>query len=92
MLKTDVIHTRIAPDLKHSVETVLHKIGLSTSDAISLFFHQIVLNEGLPFAVRIPNKETRDAIMDAKAGKNMRSYASIDAMRESIEGASKSRK
>ena len=92
MLKTEVIHARIAPELKNSVETVLRKVGLSTTDAISLFFHQIVLNEGLPFAVRIPNKETREAIMDAKAGINMRSYASIDALRESIEGPSKTGK
>jgi len=87
MLKTEVIHARIAPDLKHSVEAVLRKVGLSTTDAVSLFFHQIVLNNGLPFVVGIPNKETRRALKDARAGKNMKTYASVDDLRHTIEGA-----
>ncbi len=86
MLKTEVIHARVAPNLKHSVEAVLRRVGLSTTDAVSLFFHQIVLNNGLPFAVKVPNKETRQAIKDAREGKNMKSYASVDEMRRSIEG------
>jgi len=86
MHKTEVVHTRVTPDLKHSVEAVLKQVGLSTTDAVSLFFHQIVLNNGLPFEVRIPNKETRAVMADAMEGKNMKSYDSIDAMRKSIEG------
>jgi DNA-damage-inducible protein J len=92
MSKTEVIHARIRPDLKHSVEMVLEKVGLSTTDAISLFFHQIVLTEGLPFAVRIPNKATREAIADAKQGKNMRSYTSVEELRQAIEGRTRKQK
>lgn len=86
MLKTEVIHARVPPDLKASVETVLKKIGLSTTDAISLFFHQIVLNKGIPFDVRIPNKETQKAIKESQAGKNLKTYASVTALRKDIEG------
>jgi len=86
MHKTEVVHTRVTPDLKHSVEAVLGKVGLSTTDAVSLFFHQIVLNNGLPFEVRIPNKETRAAMADAMEGKNMKIYDSLEVMRKSIEG------
>ncbi|MGE0109494.1 MAG: type II toxin-antitoxin system RelB/DinJ family antitoxin [Bdellovibrionales bacterium] len=92
MHKTEVVHTRVTPDLKHSVETVLKQVGLSTTDAVSLFFHQIVLNNGLPFEVRIPNKETRVAMTDAMEGKNMKSYDSVDAMRKSIEGKTAKKK
>jgi len=92
MLKTEVVHTRVRPDLKHSVEAVLSKVGLSTTEAVSLFFHQIVLHDGLPFAVRIPNKETRAAIAEALEGENMKSYDSIDAVRKSIEGKTTKKK
>jgi DNA-damage-inducible protein J len=86
MLKTEVVHTRVAPDLKHSVEAVLRRVGLSTTDAVSLFFHQIVLNNGLPFEIRIPNKTTRKTLEEARIGKNMKSYASVEEMRNAIEG------
>ncbi|MDR3423463.1 MAG: type II toxin-antitoxin system RelB/DinJ family antitoxin [Alphaproteobacteria bacterium] len=94
MHKTEVIHARVTPDLKHSVQAVLRRVGLSTTDAVSLFFRQIVLNNGLPFEVRIPNKETRLAIKEARAGKNMKSYASVAEMRHALEGkpARKSKK
>jgi len=85
MLKTEVIHARVTPDLKHSVEAVLHKVGMSTTDAITLFFHQIALHKGLPFAVRIPNAETRKAVADTKAGRNMTSHASVASLRKTIE-------
>jgi DNA-damage-inducible protein J len=86
MSKTEVIHARITPDLKVSVEAVLQKIGLSTTDAISLFFHQIVLKRGIPFEVRLPNKTTRQTIKEAQTGKNLKAYASIAQMRKALEG------
>ncbi|MFA4994742.1 MAG: type II toxin-antitoxin system RelB/DinJ family antitoxin [Bdellovibrionales bacterium] len=86
MSKTEVIHARITPDLKISVEAVLQKIGLSTTDAISLFFHQVVLKRGIPFDVRLPNKKTRQTIKEAQAGKNLKAYASVASMRKALEG------
>jgi len=85
MLKSEVVHTRVTPDLKHSVQAVLGRVGLSTTDAVSLFFHQIVLHDGLPFDVRVPNKATRQAIKEARTGKNMKTYASVEKMRLAIE-------
>ena len=69
--KTDMIRARIDPDLKVRAEAILQAIGLNASDAIRLFYSQITLHQGLPFDVRIPNAETRKAIRDARAGKNV---------------------
>ena len=40
-------------------------------DAFNLFLHQVNLNHGLPFEVKIPNAETKQAISDARQGKNL---------------------
>lgn len=85
MSKSEVIHTRIAPELKHSVEAILGKVGLSTSEAVTLFFNQVVLQKGLPFAVRVPNKTTRSVLKEAASGKGMKRYKSLDALRRSVE-------
>jgi DNA-damage-inducible protein J len=77
--KTDMIRVRIDPALKDKAEKILGELGLSASDAIRLFYSQITLADGLPFPVKIPNAETRQAMKDADAGKVTR-YASTAEM------------
>ena len=55
--------------MKTEAEKVLRHVGVKTSDALTMFYKQIVIHQGLPFEVRIPNKETRKAIRDLEAGK-----------------------
>lgn len=59
---------RVEPELKQSAEAVLKQIGLSTSEAVNMFLHQVVLNQGLPFMAKIPNAETVAALRDAENG------------------------
>ena len=68
MAKTAYIAARIEPKLKKSAEGVLHKLGVSTTDAITIFMQQVVIRKGLPFDVRIPNAETRAALAEIEAG------------------------
>jgi DNA-damage-inducible protein J len=82
--KTGMIRARIDPDLKVRAEAILGQLGLNASDAIRLFYTQITLSEGLPFDVRIPNAATRKTIRDARAGKNVKHYASTDEMFEKL--------
>jgi DNA-damage-inducible protein J len=53
---------------------------LSTTQAITLFFKQVTLRQGLPFAVSIPNVETRRAINDALTGKILHKAESVDSL------------
>lgn len=68
MGKTATISARIEPKLKRNAEHVLEKLGLGTTDAITMFLSQVVLRQGLPFEVRIPNAETRAAINEFDSG------------------------
>src|SRR5262245_4177948 len=66
MAKTATIRARVEPELKRGAEAVLKKIGLTSSEAINSFLAQVKLTKGLPFPVRVPNRETRRAIRDAQ--------------------------
>ena len=68
MGKTATISARIEPKLKRNAEHVLEKLGLGTTDAITIFLSQVVLRQGLPFEVRIPNAETRSALDELGSG------------------------
>ena len=69
MNKAAVINTRIEPELKTKAEEILAKIGLTSAEAIRIFYKQVCLNKGLPFEVKIPNRKTRNAMRDAESGK-----------------------
>jgi len=61
MPKTGIISARVDPKLKHSAERVFKELGLTTTQAITLFYKQVELERGLPFAVRVPNDVTAEA-------------------------------
>jgi DNA-damage-inducible protein J len=68
MGKTGYITARIEPKLKARAARVLANVGVSTTDAITMFFRQVVLRNGLPFEVRVPNAETKKAIEELESG------------------------
>lgn len=69
MPKNATINARVDERLKSRAEKVLRKVGVSTTEAITMLLHQIVLRQGLPFEVTIPNAETRRAMAELDAGK-----------------------
>ena len=71
MSKAATIRARIEPQLKDRVENVFHKLGLTTTQAITLFYKQVELKNGLPFEVTIPNETTRRTFEDTDAGHNL---------------------
>ena len=71
MNKTSTVRARIKPDLKEKAEQVFHKLGLTSTQAITLFYKQVELRNGLPFDIVIPNKTTIRTFEDTDAGKNL---------------------
>jgi len=72
-MKTSIINARVRPELKGDVEKILSKLGISTTQAITMFFEQIKINRGIPFSLQLPNDETVEAMQDARHNKNLKS-------------------
>ena len=86
MRKIATINTRIEPDLKYQAEAILNGVGLSTTEAIRIFYTQICLNKGLPFEVKLPNIKTLAAIHELESGKGTK-YDSMDEVWSDLNGA-----
>jgi len=71
MVKTATVRARIEPLLKQDVEMLFKKMGLTTTEAINLFYRQVKLRNGLPFSVVIPNKTTEKVFKDTDAKRNL---------------------
>ncbi len=70
-MKAATVRARIDEELKVDVEHVLGELGLSVSEAISLFMAQIKLRRGIPFDISVPNSVTLKTFKDTDAGKNL---------------------
>ena len=78
MPKTAIISARVDPQLKQSAEKVFKELGLTTTQAITLFYKQVELERGLPFAVRVPNNVTAKALEQARTRQSLESFNTLD--------------
>ncbi len=58
MSKSAMVRARIEPELKEHAEEVFHHLGLSVTQAITMFYKQVEIRNGLPFNMVIPSLET----------------------------------
>jgi DNA-damage-inducible protein J len=82
--KTETIRARVDATLKAQAEKILEELGLSSSEAIRLFYKQVTIQNGLPFDVKIPNPTTRRAMRDVEQGHDLTHYQDTDEMFEKL--------
>ena len=91
MAKTSSMNIRIEPNLKKQVEEILEDLGMNISDAVTIYFKQIVLTDSIPLQIKRPkfNKKTLEAIKEAdeimKHPDNYKSYNNIYEIIEEID-------
>ena len=76
--KSANLYARIEPEVKEKAESILSALGIPASNAINMFYKQIILQRGLPFDVKIPSSRPVDmsALSELEKG-----YADIKAGR-----------
>ena len=92
MPKTAYINARVDRNLKAKAEKVLSRVGISTTDAITMLLHQIVLRRGLPFEARIPNKATITAMEELDRGGGESFEGAAEELLAKVGGSPKRRR
>ena len=54
--KSANLYVRIEPDVKEQAESILSALGISASNAINMFYKQIILQRGMPFDLKLPSE------------------------------------
>lgn len=62
MAKTANLYARIEPDVKDQAEAILSALGIPVSNAINMFYKQIILQRGIPFEMKLP----KDTVLDIR--------------------------
>ncbi|MGB3295594.1 MAG: type II toxin-antitoxin system RelB/DinJ family antitoxin [Phormidesmis sp.] len=84
MSKGATVRARIDPALKAEVEHLFKELGISTTEAITLFYRQVKLRNGLPFDVVVPNETTKRVFEDTDAERNLVCFENVDEMFEEL--------
>lgn len=79
MATDTVVRARIDIATKTRATEALAEMGLSVSDAIRLLLVRVAADKALPFAVKVPNAESRRALAEAERGE-MHRYEGVDEM------------
>ena len=58
--KSANLYARIEPEVKEQAESILSALGIPASNAINMFYKQIILQRGLPFEVKMPSARPID--------------------------------
>jgi len=70
---------RVEETSYRQAKEILNQMGLNYSQAISVFNNMIVLNKGLPFELKIPNNDTKQAFHELEIRKG-KSFKNIDEL------------
>ncbi len=76
-------------EIKREAKKILAHYGLSLSDAINIFLTQVVLERGIPFPVKLPNKETQKVLEEVRQGKNIEAV-DLETLEKEVRGGAKS--
>ena len=71
MSKTAMVRARVEPDLKLHAESVFHRLGLNATQAITMFYKQVELRNGLPFDVVVPTATTKRTLHASDTGRDL---------------------
>jgi DNA-damage-inducible protein J len=86
MSKDIQINIRLESHLRDEAEKVLGKLGVSLGEAVKIFLNQVVLHNGFPFEIKIPNQETINAFKQTEHDKDkLKTYDSPKELFEEMD-------
>jgi len=85
MSKNTNINIRTTEDIKKNAGIILTGLGLNMSSAVNLFLKQVINYRGIPFDLRLPNKETLHAMDDIENRHNLESADTVEEMFKKID-------
>lgn len=89
MAHSTMLHVRVDDEIKTQASEALATMGLSVSDAVRILLKRVVNDQAFPLELKVPNAETRAAMIEARAMMKARAarFDSADALLDDLEKA-----
>ncbi len=83
-MATEPTNLRLDIDAKKKAFAIFEQVGIKPAQAVNLFLYQVVLQGGLPFEVKVPNAETKEA-MEELGNSGRKHYQTSQEMFDDLE-------
>jgi len=79
MVKDETLHIRVNGEVKKKAEETLEILGLTISEAVNTYLHQIPLVGGIPFEIKKPTTPDNAIMTSSTVGtkSNKKPYSSL---------------
>jgi len=67
MTRSSMLHVRVDDDIKTQAAEALAAMGLTVSDAVRILLQRVVSDQAFPLELKVPNAQTRAAMLEARA-------------------------
>lgn len=88
-METTTINVRVDKEMKKKAESIFNDLGLGMTSAFSIFLKAVIRNNGIPFALEIPNNETKEAFQEGddivNGKKKAKKYNSANSLRKDLK-------
>jgi len=85
MPKTATIQARIDAKTKSEAQRILGELDITLTQAIVMYLRQIIFNNGIPFALKIPNDDTAKALEESERGEGLETVSSVDELFKELD-------
>ena len=80
------VKARVDENVKKEAETLFKKMGLNMSTAMNLFLKKCILEQGIPFELKVPNEETLKVLDEVEKGIGLsKTFDSVDELIEDLQ-------
>ena len=80
------VTARVDENVKKEAETLFKKMGLNMSTAMNLFLKKCILEQGIPFELKVPHEETLKVLDEVEKGIGLsKTFDSIDELTEDLQ-------
>jgi DNA-damage-inducible protein J len=83
--KSAFVRARIAPQLKIDAERVLHDLGITPTQAVTMLYKAVVRSHEWPVSLKIPNAETKKALDETDRGEGVTECKDIQDLFDKLE-------
>jgi len=81
-MASGMVHIRVDSKVKAKAAKSLAKMGLTVSDAVRMLLTRVAAEKAMPFDIRVPNRETLNAIEASERGEVFRASTVAELMED----------
>jgi len=85
MPTTATIQARVDAKTKSEAHRILSELDITLTQAIVMYLRQIIFNNGIPFALKIPNDDTAKALKESERGEGLETVSSVDELFKELD-------